>query len=399
MNHYTKHLLVLFLFGLLIDSYSQIDSMIMYDPYELTKTDIIITYDIDSSIERQVGSIGDFGNRKDLDLTLPDTIINTFTNNILASDNYDMLSFPVRANVAMLHYRFTKDRKSGGGGILVSPNAVLTAGHVIGYEANHVDLGTIFRWNDSIVVSPSHQNGNPQESIGTIKVNKCYVFKSFVNSLGHIVSDDIALMILDQPIGYDIGWLGLGYVATDSFLLDNVFYNFSYPGVDGYDGLNMYYKYGRFSYVSLDLIIATNDIGAVRGESGSAFFHTDNLNYTVYGIRTYESCYTLITEHKYRILSKLIKQSYVPKKISKADGNQRLIVYPNPAKNFVTVEMSDLIGTNNKCLLCNTQGQIVYEKTINEETFSLDVRSLQTGLYVLIIISEQETLIIKVIIE
>src|SRR4030042_5349383 len=102
-------------------------------------------------------------------------------------------------------------------------------------------------------------------------------------------------MILAQPIGYDIGWLGLGYVATDSFLLDNVFYNFSYPGVDGYDGLNMYYKYGRFSYVSLDLIIATNDIDAVRGESGSAFFHTDNLNYPVYGIRTYESCYTLIT--------------------------------------------------------------------------------------------------------
>lgn len=378
------------------------DSLVLYDPYSLTTADIIINYDNNASIKATSSSIGDFGNKTDLSLTLHDSLQNRFTNNKLTSDVFDMSSYPIRTNIALHPNRFYGDTdyyKAGGSGILVSPNAVLTAGHLIGYEANHIDLGIHFRWKDSLYVTPSLQDGYPQPEIGKVRVKKCYVFKCFVNALGKKPTDDLALLILDKPIGYDIGWVGLGYVSVDSFLLKNTFHNFSYPGRDGYDGLNMYYKYGQFYNVNNELTSASNRITAVVGESGSGFFHTDNVDYTAYGIRTYTNSYTLLTEHKFRILNELIEDNAVSSLSSISEPSKRIVIYPNPATDFVYIKFEDKNYNPFGLSVHNIQGQVIIDKKDFHNGGAINISNLPTGLYMIYIRTEKELIIKRLLVK
>jgi len=68
----------------------QTDSLILYDPYSLTKTEIIVNFDTNSLIQETNSSIGDIENVTVLRLTLPDSVQNRFTYNNLASDEFDM---------------------------------------------------------------------------------------------------------------------------------------------------------------------------------------------------------------------------------------------------------------------------------------------------------------------
>ncbi len=378
------------------------DSLILYDPYSLSKADIIMNYDTNALIEETVSSIGNFGDKTDLVLTLPDSIQNRFTNTNLTSDVYDMFSFPIRTNIALHSHKYygnTDYYKAGGSGILVSPNAVLTAGHVIGYEANHIDLGIHFKWKDSLYVTPSLQEGYPQPEFGKVKVKKCYLFKRFVNSLGHAPSDDLALLILDEPIGYEIGWIGLGYVNSDTFLLNNTFYNFSYPGTDGYDGLNMYYKFGQFSSVSYNLTSASNGITGIPGESGSGFFYTDNLKYETYGVRTYASSYTLVTEDKYRVFDKIIKAELVSSISNRFQQTNEIIIFPNPADEFIIIETNNTADFMLKLAIYNLQGQVMMITEKIENGKHIYIGDLQTGLYMIEITTSKDKMIKKLIVK
>jgi hypothetical protein len=274
----------------------------------------------------------------------------------------------------------------------------LTAGHVIGYEANHVDLGIYFKWKDSLYVTPSLQNGYPQPEFGKVKVKKCYIFKRFVNSLGHLPNDDLALLILDEPVGYQIGWTGLGYVASDSFLLNNVFYNFSYPGMDGYDGLNMYYKYGQFSNVSNSLTSASNSITGIPGESGSGFFYTDNSKYTTYGIRTYSSSYTLITEDKFRILKKIIEENIVSSVDEISENLKSAVIYPNPAQDIIQVKIENLSYNLLSLTIWNLQGQIIHIERKYSIGDLLNISYLKKGLYLVEIKTDRARISKKLIV-
>lgn len=384
---------------LMTESMAQTDSLILYDPVALTQQEIIIQYDPNQSIESTRSSIGALGNKVNLNLTLPDSIQNEFTSSVIVSNEFDLLSYPVRTNIAILHSGKTNDVSARGSGVLISPNAVLTSGHLVGYEINHNELGKIFRWRGSIAVSPSHQDGNPQKRIGAIKVKKCYVFKRFVNDLGRNFKDDIALLILDEPIGYKIGWLGLGYVASDTFLINNVFYNFSYPGTDGYDGLNMFYKYGKFSSVSSDFSGAFAKGSAVQGESGSGFFNTDNFDYTVFGVRTYQSAYTLVSEDKFRVLEKLIYENLVLS-IGEQDKELKAVaIYPNPASKFVTIRFDDQSLSEFDVSIISIHGNEIFTQKGFKNGSYINVNNFSSGIYIVGIKSNKLKITRKMIIK
>jgi len=402
MRHCTFHIILINLILVSTKLAGQIDSLVLYDPFTLTTENIIVNYDTNAIIEETSSAIGDLGNKTDLFLTLPDSILTGFTNNNLTSDDYDMSSFPIRTNIALHSNKFYGDTdyfKAGGSGILVSPNAVLTAGHVIGYEANHIDLGIHFRWKDSLYVTPSLQEGYPQPEFGKVKVKKCYLFKHFVNSLGHAPSDDLALLILDEPIGYKIGWTGLGYVQADSFLLNNVFYNFSYPGMDDFDGLNMYYKYGKFSNINYNLTTASNGITGIPGESGSGFFYTDNSKYITYGIRTYASLYTLITEEKFRIIEHLLESNFVSTIFDQPEVPNQLILFPNPANDIFSIKNNNAIDLIFRLSIYNLQGQSVLNKSEIVYGEIINISNLESGLYLVEITTSKGKEIKKLIVK
>lgn len=376
--------------------FGQFDSLVIYDSYSYLKKDTIVQYDTSVICKYLPSGTGSWGNKVNLDLELPDSLSKIFSHNRLVKNDFNTLFYPIRVNVAILRDRYTTNTWAQGSGILVSPNAVLTAGHIIGYDATSDTYGEYFRWKDSIVVSPSHENGNPQTEIGTIKAKKCYVFKKFVKELGLDAFDDLGLIILDQPIGFEIGWMGLGWVANDSFLTNNLFYNFSYPGRDGYDGFNMYYKYGEFEFSNLYSASASTNIEGIPGESGSGFFHTDNDNYTVYGIRTYAGSYTLITKTKFRILKALIDLYNPTSQVITAQSLVKL--FPNPAHDYVIIE--GLSGQDlSEISIYNSFGQLILneQQVINNNMILIDIRKLKNGFYLLVFIDGKEKITRKII--
>lgn len=264
--------IIIILFFILNNCYCQYDTLVIYYPYtdildiSLANSDTLIKDSISDSY------YGEWDNKINLNLELPDSIAQSqsFTNNKFVPEDFDMLSFPIRVNVGLFTYGYTNNARPYGSGVFVSPNAVLTAGHVICKDATHVHFGKILQWKENIAISPAFANGNPQGEVGIFKVHKCYLFKNFTNSFGNDRANDMALLILDEPIGYKIGWLGIGYSESHDFFLTNVFYNFSYPGTNGFDGHNMVYKYGKFMYSSDNF--SFSDVTGIPGESGSGFF-------------------------------------------------------------------------------------------------------------------------------
>ncbi|MGZ4098189.1 MAG: T9SS type A sorting domain-containing protein, partial [Bacteroidia bacterium] len=73
-----------------------------------------------------------------------------------------------------------------------------------------------------------------------------------------------------------------------------------------------------------------------------------------------------------------------------------LLVYPNPAQNNVTI---DYKGTSFGYLLYSNLGQLISEKKSNFNSATINVSEFAKGIYMLVIVRENETVRKKLIIE
>ena len=66
-----------------------------------------------------------------------------------------------------------------------------------------------------------------------------------------------------------------------------------------------------------------------------------------------------------------------------AEINENLVVYPNPATDYLTVVVNQLKG-NGKLSLSSSNGVVVLEREVNNEaTCNVDVSGLPSGIYIL----------------
>ena len=59
-------------------------------------------------------------------------------------------------------------------------------------------------------------------------------------------------------------------------------------------------------------------------------------------------------------------------------------IYPNPAKNYVTISFSSPIGKYNVAIY-NLTGELVYKSDASSQNFNIDISSLNSGMYMLVI--------------
>ena len=76
---------------------------------------------------------------------------------------------------------------------------------------------------------------------------------------------------------------------------------------------------------------------------------------------------------------------------------EKLIFYPNPVDNILTVRVPDQDGSEASISLISLTGQIVYQAVTNESTYQIDVRNLSEGIYVLSVKTAKENYIEKII--
>ena len=144
---------------------------------------------------------------------------------------------------------------------------------------------------DSLLIAPAYDNGSYQPSLPNSVVEKYYVFKSYYN---HSANDDIALLQLREPVGQQVGWIGIAFSSDPSYFSNKVFHKLSYPAVPNpnnpsqvYNGDTLYYNYGYIDVINSFLGINSHDAYGVPGQSGSSLFYTDNNQYFSFGVLSF----------------------------------------------------------------------------------------------------------------
>src|SRR5690554_6208670 len=80
--------------------------------------------------------------------------------------------------------------------------------------------------------------------------------------------------------------------------------------------------------------------------------------------------------------------------IDHSPAKNSITIYPNPASDVLTIQ-NDLDTKINKVQLVSSTGQIVLNKTINSFSTELDIKSIESGFYIIQIITEKGDLISK----
>lgn len=83
-------------------------------------------------------------------------------------------------------------------------------------------------------------------------------------------------------------------------------------------------------------------------------------------------------------------------------SNTDLSVYPNPANNFISLELPGLVlDSNSKLQLFNLNGQLVFEKSIQDRNSleNIQINSLKSGLYIVKFTNESQSLTEKLMVQ
>ncbi len=192
--------------------------------------------------------------------------------------------FPASA-VVEIYSTFPNGQVEQGTGTMVSPNTVLTAGHVV-YNASEGG------WAKSLEVIPG-RSGNKQPygiAWGTSEQTfNSYIADSKANSNSHQPGDgDVGFISLNKDIGYSTGWLG--FMATSGY---NYNVNkYGYPGTNGYNGSQMYYDFGKLNTLGAGTVSgfsywgwSTSAMSAIPGQSGSSLILSINGKMGIIGVQ------------------------------------------------------------------------------------------------------------------
>lgn len=268
-------------------------------------------------------------------------------------------------------------------GNMVSSNMVLSAAHCVsnfGFKQ--------FKSYDSTVVFPGFHNGLPNSNLPKAKVNRVYIFKTYYNGESW---EDITLLELDTPIGFQTGWIGIGFDTIDTAFNAPTFHKFSYPAIrnpfdttEVYNGDTLYYNYGNISNLSnVFLGVSGGSIYGIPGQSGSSFIYTDNQNeYYSVGVFSFSSSYLhyRINAKIFQAFKKLLNDNAVGL-IENSTVPTQVNAFPNPfteTLHFDTPKAYIISIT-----LVNALGQVVFQEDFKTKISQRSIQPLQlpTGVY------------------
>lgn len=308
---------------------------------------------------------------------------NHFSQLTPATDFFNASYYPISTAVRVFYYDGDTVSDKGCSGMMVGRNFVVTAAHCIRISGN---------WRaDSLLVAPAYDNGDFHPTFQSSKVVKYYLPKSILD--GNDINPDLALLELEELIGEQTGWIGLGYEADQNWFNERVFHKLSYPNgtnifdtTQAYYGDTLYYDYGYIQKPPNGLSLSVQGGTTILGQEGSSLFHTDNINsYYTYGVANFTFGYThyAIDSRIFQMYSSILS-SYTGIEEPSSTPNT-LGIYPNPTNSTSTVVFNYSSQKSYSLSIFDTRGQLIREETISESPHQLDISELSTGMYQLVL--------------
>lgn len=401
----TFSLFAILLFVEAASGFVQVDTIKVYNvrTQKLSVIDPIVDYN-HVSIRTTSPFVGAFDNEQALiDIPPKDNLYNgsEFTQLEPADHFYDLTTYPARTALRMFKYR--GDSLYGGcSAIMVSENMALTAAHCVvseSFEEN--DNGSrmkVLNWaDDSIFFSPAFNNGDNQEDLPNSFVTRYYIPETYLKNQ----QNDIALLKLSNPIGRQLGWVGMSCFNDSTQYLDRLYYKFSYPAtVDFFDskkvynGDTLYHNYGKGAYQRIwGGGLCLRRTHGVPGQSGSSLLYKNEKKYYTVGVLNYgaEMNHCLISDGILVQFEEIISQNRVlQNKLTELELKTR--VYPNPVKRFAVVEF-ECTSEYLDFVVYNQKGSKVFEKYgITGSSFRIERNDFNPGLFYYTILKENKQL-------
>jgi hypothetical protein len=362
----------LFLFQI-INCYSQIDTIFIFDLIEQQYHYEIRTYDNSINANQSTSSNeGSLGNASIMpeEVPLNNLIAGTqFTNFFNADSLFEFNSYPARTTVKIEYYCGNQICYSSFIGTLVGPNKVLTM-LSLSFETNVTSF-------DSAFVKIPSSNLNEK-----YRVNKIIHRNDVDSSLNYFT-----VLELDEPIGNELGWLGIAIINDYETRLDKLYYKFSYPDSLTYNDLpangdTLKFNYGKMDTCSrLYLYLFEGDINT-GGVHGGSMFYKENNTYSIIGISTWRSGYihSIFSRSDYFLFKEII-ESNVLNTINNGKCNDEITIFPNPTSGTLNISppsCKSLIEYE----ISNYMGQILirdYVKT--KDITTLNLNDYDPGIY------------------
>ncbi len=385
------YLLILFTALGLFDSFGQSDTILVYDVRtQTTDTILPISFDTTTIFNSTSSAIGSLGTPVTLNLIPPTTNLfsgSNFSDIERAELFYSVTDYPIRTAIKLFGW-VNDTMYQGCSAIMIGGNLALTGAHCIMLNQN---------WQfDSMIAVPAYDNGIYQPTIPTSMVDKYYMFKTWYVGW----SDDIAIIQLRQPIGQQIGWIGIAFSSDANYFTGKVFHKLSYPGVTNpwdstkvYNGDTLYYNYGFIDNISANILgVNSPEALGIPGQSGSSLFYTDNSEYYSFGVLSLSSNYqhAQITRDIFYQF-KNIMDNYAVATQEIAPNSTSVLIYPNPTNQHATVEFDNPRQENHTLTLYDIQGRLVYTvRDITTNKVEVYRKNLTSGLYFFQIRSDKE---------
>lgn len=370
------------------------DTLVVYEP-RTKATTFVPPVPVDKGVfsGRTTSSPGTLGNIIHLPAVPPtDNLFfgSRFNQPKAASTFFDVLGYPARTAVSIQGY-VNGELLNFGSGILIGENLVLTAAHVV-YDNRDRAVRNWF--SDSVQVFPAFDRGEVQKKLPNSGVEKFFIFKSFYDQHEWV---DIGLLQLKEPIGKEIGWVGLGFEADTSFFRNKVFHKFSYPGTIDYEtnpprvynGDTLYYNYGHINVFfagrpdNLEISLGVKGGRGVSGQSGSSFLNTEGENYFSFGVLNWSTDlkHYLITNtifYQFRnVIENLAKVSPEP-----LTPDRSKALYPNPFHTKAILEFENKKQEIFSFYLFDAEGRLVQQQeNVGGKSLVIYRKGLSSGIY------------------
>lgn len=335
-----------------------------------------------------------------LEMQLPTTNtypLSQFTLPKPASSRYNVSAFPIRTAVKINNY--LNDSVVGScSGTMISKKHVLTISNCF------IQLFKDSIFLDSIKACPAFDNGGPNPSFPCTKISKAYFPENF-----DIAFENWGVLELEDTIGMETGWVSIGFNQNDSQLMNGTFYKFSYPvgtfpsDTITYSEDTMYFGFGEINQISRDEIRVLSG-RAIPGEGGSSLLKISNFqDYTAYGTSVFaiDIQQARFKNWGYFAMKSIIENDLVTsiEELKNFAGNSNeLTVYPNPANEFLLLQLKTPNFQNLEYQLFDSSGKKLLEGVLkNEQENRIQIASLKNGFYILKVKSDAHVFTKKII--